>query len=53
MNGVIQFVLSGAVVVAAAQFIAGPIADWNARREGVQVLLFYLITRKLAKTKLK
>ncbi|CCI40124.1 unnamed protein product [Albugo candida] len=45
MNGVIQFVLSGAVVVAAAQFIAGPIADWNARREGVQEL------RRLAQKK--
>nr|CCA13952.1 conserved hypothetical protein [Albugo laibachii Nc14] len=39
MNGVIQFILSGAVVVAAVQFTAGPIADWNARRVGVQVTM--------------
>ena len=37
MQGILQYVFAGGVVVAAAQIITGPLADWNARREGAAV----------------
>lgn len=37
MNGIARFVLSGGLIVATAQLIAGPLADWNARRDATAV----------------
>lgn len=37
MNGIARFVLSGGLIVATAQLIAGPLADWNARRDAAVV----------------
>jgi hypothetical protein len=37
MNGIARFVLSGGLIVATAQLIAGPLADWNARRDAAAV----------------
>ncbi|DAZ97087.1 TPA: hypothetical protein N0F65_001271 [Lagenidium giganteum] len=37
MNGIAQFVLAGGLIVAMANLIGGPLADWNARREGEAV----------------
>lgn len=37
MNGIARFVLAGGLIVAASQLVAGPLADWNARREGAVV----------------
>lgn len=37
MNGIARFVLAGGLIVAASQMVAGPLADWNARREGAAV----------------
>jgi hypothetical protein len=37
MNGFTRFVLAGGLIVAASQLVAGPLADWNARREGAAV----------------
>ncbi|TYZ69487.1 hypothetical protein PybrP1_012561 [[Pythium] brassicae (nom. inval.)] len=38
MNGIARFVLAGGLIVAASQLVAGPLADWNARREGAAEL---------------
>uniref|UniRef100_K3X100 RxLR effector protein n=1 Tax=Globisporangium ultimum (strain ATCC 200006 / CBS 805.95 / DAOM BR144) TaxID=431595 RepID=K3X100_GLOUD len=38
MNGFTRFVLAGGLIVAASQLVAGPLADWNARREGAAEL---------------
>jgi hypothetical protein len=45
MNGIARYVLAGGLIVATAQFLSGPVADWNARREGSLVSLstFYVI----------
>ncbi|KAG2778787.1 hypothetical protein PC116_g25 [Phytophthora cactorum] len=37
MNGVARYLLTGGIVAATMQIITGPIADWNARREGAEV----------------
>ncbi|KAE8894118.1 hypothetical protein PF010_g28493 [Phytophthora fragariae] len=37
MNGIARYLLTGGLVAATMQIITGPIADWNARREGAEV----------------
>ncbi len=40
MNGIARYVLAGGLIVASAQFLAGPVANWHARREGSLVRVF-------------
>jgi hypothetical protein len=37
MNGIARYLLTGGLVLATMQIITGPVADWNARREGAEV----------------
>ncbi|KAI9905317.1 hypothetical protein PsorP6_014347 [Peronosclerospora sorghi] len=37
MNRTGRYLLTGGIVFATMQFISGPVADWNARREGAEV----------------
>lgn len=37
MHGVARYLLSGGLIVAGAQLVAGPLADWNARRDAAAV----------------
>lgn len=37
MNGIARFVLAGGLIVASVQLVSGPVADWNARRDGAAV----------------
>ena len=37
MNGVARYLLTSGIVLATMQTITGPIADWNARKEGAEV----------------
>lgn len=37
MNGIARFVLAGGLIVATVQLVSGPVADWNARRDGATV----------------
>ncbi|KAE9231644.1 hypothetical protein PF005_g3012 [Phytophthora fragariae] len=46
MNGIARYLLTGGLVAATMQIITGPIADWNARREGAEALKRALQPRK-------
>ena len=43
MNGIARYLLTGGIVLATMQIISGPVADWNARREGAEVCVGSLI----------
>uniref|UniRef100_A0AAV1T685 Uncharacterized protein n=1 Tax=Peronospora matthiolae TaxID=2874970 RepID=A0AAV1T685_9STRA len=38
MNGIARYLLTSGIVLATMQAITGPIADWNARKEGAVAL---------------
>ncbi|ETI47292.1 hypothetical protein F441_08425 [Phytophthora nicotianae CJ01A1] len=46
MNAIARYLLTGGIVAATMQIITGPIADWNARREGAEALKLAMQPRK-------